>query len=198
MTTIPLPGFQDPVHEAQQTFRALLNALARPGWPQATARVTAPAGLTAACAAACLTLFDLETRVWLQSGIPEAAHAWLRFHTGCQVTQQSQAADFAIIKDAATMPPLDAFRWGTAAYPEASTSLLIQLPALMGPTTVTLQGPGIQGAIALQTPLSQDFWQQWQAMTASYPLGLDVWCLAAQQVVGLPRTVRLTALQEHS
>ncbi|RZM74695.1 phosphonate C-P lyase system protein PhnH [Leptolyngbya iicbica] len=195
--TVQLPGFTDPVHEAQQTFRALLDALARPGLPQAMVAVTAPAGLTPECAAACLTLLDLETTVWLQSGLSEAARAWLLFHTGCRFTEQPQAADFAIIHDAANLPPLDAFGWGTAEYPEASTSLLIQLPALTGPTTVTLQGPGIREAIALQTPLGQPFWQQWQVMTASYPLGLDVWCLADHQVIGLPRTARVTDSQEN-
>jgi len=196
MTSVQLPGFNDAVHEAQRTFRALLDALARPGLVQTTATVTPPAGLAIASAAAGLTLLDLETTMWLQPGTSEAARSWLLFHTGCRFTESPQDADFAIITDLSTMPPLTAFHWGAAEYPEASASLLIQLPALTGPTTVTWQGPGIREAIALQTPLPTGFWQQWQEMTASYPLGLDVWCLADDQVMGLPRTARVTDLQE--
>jgi alpha-D-ribose 1-methylphosphonate 5-triphosphate synthase subunit PhnH len=183
-----LAGFKNPVHDAQQTFRALLDALARPGIAQTTAPVSSPQGLTVGCAAACLTLLDLETVVWLQPGMSEAVRSWLLFHTGCRFTEQPQAADFAIIHDIQTMPRLDQFRWGTAAYPEASTSLLVQLPSLSGEHTVTLQGPGILAAVTLQTSLNQGFWQQWQELTADYPLGLDAWCFVDHQVLGLPRT----------
>lgn len=196
MLTTQLPGFKDTVHDAQQTFRALLDALARPGIRQTTASLTPPEGLNPGCAAACLTLLDLEATVWLQSGISESVRSWLLFHTGCRFTAQPQTADFAVIDQIETMPRLEEFNWGTAAYPEASTSLLIQLPALEGTGSATLQGPGILDTIALQTPLGADFWQQWQAMTANYPLGLDAWCFADRQVLGLPRTARLAGQQE--
>ena len=191
MSTTFLPSFKDPVHDAQQTFRALLDALARPGMCQTTTSVTAPDGLTMSCAAACLTLLDLETSVWLQPGIPEAAKSWLLFHTGCRFTNQPQTADFAVIGDIETMPRLDSFGWGTVEYPEASTSLLLQLPSLQGPHSVTLEGPGILETITFQTSLGQEFWQQWQEMTDEYPLGLDVWLFAENQVLGLPRTARI-------
>ena len=105
MPTTQLPGFKDPVHEAQQTFRALLDALARPGMAQTTAAVTPPAGLTSGCAAACLTLLDLETVVWLQPEISAPAKSWLLFHTGCRFTEQPQSADFALISTIATIAP---------------------------------------------------------------------------------------------
>ncbi|MEM1308714.1 MAG: phosphonate C-P lyase system protein PhnH [Cyanobacteria bacterium P01_H01_bin.153] len=187
-----LPGFQDPVHDAQQTFRALLEALSRPGLPQTTAILTSPEGLLPSCAAAALTLFDLETTVWLQPDLPTAVRDWLLFHTGCPFTSEPQAADFAVIGDLAQMPDLTTFNWGSSEYPEASTSLLLQCGDLSGGPTISLRGPGIMEAIAIALPLSQQFWLQWQAMTASYPLGLDSWCFGHQQVIGLPRTARPT------
>jgi alpha-D-ribose 1-methylphosphonate 5-triphosphate synthase subunit PhnH len=196
MLTTQIPGFKDPVHDAQQTFRTLLDALARPGLSQTSTPVTAPDGLTTGCAAACLTLLDLETSVWLQPGMPAAAKSWLLFHTGCRFTEQPQTADFAVIIDIKTMPRLDSFNWGTAEYPEASTSLLIQLPSLQGQHSVTLEGPGILRATTLQAPLNQDFWQQWQEITANYPLGLDAWLFAENQVLGLPRTTCIVGREE--
>jgi alpha-D-ribose 1-methylphosphonate 5-triphosphate synthase subunit PhnH len=196
MLTTQLPGFKDPVHGSQQTFRALLDALARPGMLQTTAPLTPPEGLSPGGAAACLTLLDLETMVWLQPGIAESVQAWLLFHTGCRFTAQPQTADFAVIDQIETMPRLDDFHWGTAEYPEASTSLLIELPTLEGAGAATLQGPGILDTILIQPPLHSDFWQQWQAMTTHYPLGLDAWCFADRQVLGLPRTAQIAGLQE--
>ncbi|MEO0532386.1 MAG: phosphonate C-P lyase system protein PhnH [Cyanobacteria bacterium P01_A01_bin.123] len=187
-----LPGFKDPVHDAQQTFRALLDALARPGISQATASLTPPQGLIPGCAAACLTLLDLETAVWLQPGLSEAVHSWLLFHTGCRLTTDPQTADFALIWDIATAPSLDQFHQGTPEYPETSTSLLMQLPALHGGISIALQGPGILNAMRLDLPLTVDFWQQWQEMTVGYPLGIDGWCFAENQVLGLPRTACLS------
>ncbi|MEL6400609.1 MAG: phosphonate C-P lyase system protein PhnH [Cyanobacteria bacterium J06626_4] len=190
-----LPGFADPVHDSQQTFRALLDALAQPGLCQTTVAVAPPAGLTPSCAAAALTLLDLETTVWLQPGLPQAVSDWLLFHTGCQFTEAPQAADFALIEQMATAPPLTAFGWGSPEYPEASTSLLVQLPALQGGRPVTLQGPGILAERAIALPVPHDFWSQWQAMTSRYPLGVDSWWLSGDQVLGLPRTTRLQTLE---
>ncbi|MEL6384647.1 MAG: phosphonate C-P lyase system protein PhnH [Cyanobacteria bacterium J06626_18] len=187
-----LPGFPNPVHDAQRTFRALLDALARPGIPQTTATLSPPSPLSPSCAAACLTLLDLETVLWLQPGTLENVRSWLLFHTGCRFTTDSQAADLALIGDIATAPSLDNFQQGTVEYPEASTSLFIQLPALEGGLPMTLQGPGILNAITITLPLPIHFWQHWQAISAGYPLGIDCWCFTDSQVLGLPRTARLT------
>ncbi|MEM8543874.1 MAG: phosphonate C-P lyase system protein PhnH [Cyanobacteria bacterium P01_H01_bin.119] len=189
--TVQLPGFQDAVHHSQHTFRALLNALARPGQIQSTAPLTPPTALAPSIAAASLTLLDLETRLWLQPGLPSESRNWLLFHTGCHFTEDPKQADFALITDLNTAPQLDAFNFGSPEYPEASTSLLIQLSGLSSGNSVRLAGPGIQGAIAVSIPIRSRFWQQWQAMTANYPLGLDIWCFAHNQVLGLPRSSRI-------
>ncbi|MEM6254902.1 MAG: phosphonate C-P lyase system protein PhnH [Cyanobacteria bacterium P01_D01_bin.156] len=187
-----LTGFTDAVHDAQQTFRALLDALARPGIPQTTTvSPTVPDGLMSSCAAACLTLLDLETLVWLQPGLSDDIRSWLGFHTGCRFTSNPDAANFALIWDIVNAPDLQDFSWGSAEYPEASTSLLVQLPRLTGGATVQLQGPGILQNIDVNLPVGARFWQQWEAMTHDYPLGLDCWCFAQGQLIGIPRTSKL-------
>ena len=69
---IKLPGFEDLTHDSQSTFKVLLNALSRPGTiNKITAQLTPPSQLNIACAAASLTLLDIETLVWLQPGLNE-------------------------------------------------------------------------------------------------------------------------------
>lgn len=187
----PLPGFQDAVHDAQTTFRALLEALAHPGYlyPILPSPLTPPTGLTPACAAACLALLDLDTRVWLQPGLD--VEPWLRFHTGCRFTPHPQQADFAVIWDIHRSPDLQTFNSGSAEYPEASTTLLIQVKSWVDGAPVVLQGPGILGEKAIAPQLPVQFWQQWVTNHQAYPLGVDVFLLGATDVMGLPRTTRL-------
>lgn len=193
MVTTTTPGFRDSVHDAQQTFRTLLDALSCPGEVKAIApRLTPPHGLTPACAAACLTLLDLETRVWLQPGLDAAVTAWLIFHTGCRFTPDPQTANFAIAWDLAQLPALDIFNWGTAACPEASTTVLVQVEQLSHGIPVVLTGPGILHERAIAPHLPERFWQQWQHNSQAYPRGIDVFLFDQHCVMGLPRTSTLT------
>lgn len=192
MTTLThLPGFQDSIHDAQQTFRALLDAHARPGTPYAiAANMTTPLGLTPACAAACLTLLDLDVQVWLQPSFAPEVRAWLLFHTGCCFTQQPQEADFAIIQDVATITELSSFNWGTAEEPEASTTLLIQVESWEGGLPVVITGPGILEKQEIAPTIPRHFWDFWAKNYQAYPQGVDVLLFAENTVIGLPRTAK--------
>jgi alpha-D-ribose 1-methylphosphonate 5-triphosphate synthase subunit PhnH len=187
-----LPGFGDPVDDAQQTFRALLNALSHPGRLHTLSTpLTPPGGLTPACGAACLTLLDLETWVWLSPAFQTDVKAWLQFHTGCRFTPDPQSANFAILPDMDAKFSLNHFNMGTAEQPEQSTTLFIQLQTLIGGKPVLLKGPGIQDQQGIDLPLPDDFWQEWQQNTQNYPLGIDIFFVSQNQVMGLPRTTQL-------
>lgn len=189
MKITQLPGFQNRVHDAQQTFRALLKALSHPGTPQPIfAQLQPPQGLTSACAAACLTLLDLETEVWLSPELDLAIQNWLQFHTGCRVSNHPQRANFALIQNTAQMPPLSSFNWGSAEQPERSTTLLIQLEKLDGGQSVELAGPGIAGTQEMTLPIPASFWQMWTENQSSYPLGVDIFFCVDHEVIGLPRS----------
>ena len=195
-----LPGFQDLVHDSQSTFKVLLNALSRPGTiKQISVQLTPPSGLNIACAASCLTLFDLETQVWLQPGLDEEIKSWLLFHTGCGFNEDTNQADFAVIWDIDNMPDLSQFKQGTTVYPEDSTTLLITVETFHGKRSESfremslhqqqiLTGAGINEQITMPINLPDTFWQQWQENHNSYPLGIDVYFFFESQVIGLPRT----------
>ena len=185
-----LPGFPDIVHDSQTTFRALLNALSYPGKPQQiNLKLTPPSNLNIACAAACLTMLDLETQVWLSSDFDRDVKAWLLFHTGCNFTDNPQQADFALIKNINTIPKLSNFDRGTAEEPENSTTLFVQGSDLETGQKVRLTGPGILGETTISIPNLPDFfWSEWETNVNDYPLGVDVFFFAKNTVIGLPRT----------
>lgn len=186
------PGFVDPVLDAQGSFRAILDAMARPGTIHRPAKLPPAAGpLGPAAAAVCLTLMDLDTPVWLD-GAAQPAAAYLGFHCGSPVVADPAAASFAVIADARSVGPLDRFAIGEADYPDRSATLIVQVAALAASGGYRLSGPGIASqARLLVDGLDPAFAGQWQSNTARYPLGVDVIFAAADTVAALPRTTRL-------
>ncbi len=190
------PGFTDPVHDAQGTFRAIMDALARPGQPRPLAPGLAPpAPLTAELAAVALALTDADTPVWLDATLaaePEVA-AYLRFHTGAPLTDDPARAAFALIRDPVRCPPLTGFAPGTPAYPDTATTLVLALETIVAGEGLHLAGPGVNGAtrVAL-APLPEDFVAQRARNRADFPLGVDLILTAPGQVAGLPRSTVVT------
>lgn len=187
------PGLTDEVHHSQAAFRAVLDALARPGQRRAIGPALPGVDLGGAMARLLLTLTDDETPVWWQHPHPGLQH-WLRFHTGAPATLWPGAACFAVFTDTATHLNPNDFAAGSAESPEFSSTLLIELPALAGGLPLAWRGPGIETVqhVALQG-LSADFWRQRQEATSAFPQGIDIVFTCGDEAVGLPRTTRVTA-----
>ncbi len=180
------PGFADPVHDAQASFRAVLQALARPGtlW-----RVAPPADppppLAPAAAAVLLTLVDADAPVHL-AGRFAALAPWVAFHTG-SANAEPGAAAFVLSDALADFATLAA---GTDEVPEASTTLILQVPALDGGPKLTLRGPGIETTRNFAPRgLPADFAARWAANRRLYPRGIDLVLCAGSTVAGLPRSI---------
>ncbi|MBP7649424.1 MAG: phosphonate C-P lyase system protein PhnH, partial [Phenylobacterium sp.] len=78
-------------------------------------------------------------------------------------------------------------------YPDRSTTLVIQLPALEGGAPVVLTGPGIKTEMALALAgLPDGFWAQVQANHEQFQFGLDFIFVAGDRVTALPRSTRVT------
>src|SRR6201995_5547805 len=100
MTTFAeLPaGFADKVLSAQSTFRAVMDAMARPGSIQrVTAQPGTPPGMMRGSAAIALTLFDHDTPIWLDAAMSATSDVarWLKFHASAPVGAASSIASFA-------------------------------------------------------------------------------------------------------
>ena len=187
-------GFADPVFQSQATFRAVAAAMAEPGHAVALAAgLVPPAGLLATTAAVLLTLVDFETTVWLDDRLartPEVAD-WLRFHTGCRITRDTDGADLAVIGEASEMPPFSHFPQGTAEYPDRSATLVVEVEAMTGAAGQLLSGPGIEGTARFAAiRLPDGFWHAWRENHAAFPLGVDLVFCSPDAVAGLPRSTR--------
>jgi len=188
-------GFADPVFASQSVFRAVMDAMARPGTIHTIdAGISPPAPLNAAAAAVALTLADADTPVWLEAEMAknEAVAGWLAFHTGAPLAQMPSDAVFAIASNPAHLPPLTGFALGTQEYPDRSTTVILQMESLSGGPVLKLSGPGIRTTNSIAPrPLPGHFEMQWQAINELYPRGLDLVLAAPDAIACLPRTTRI-------
>jgi alpha-D-ribose 1-methylphosphonate 5-triphosphate synthase subunit PhnH len=197
VTVAELPaGFADKVLSAQSTFRAVMDAMARPGSVQ---RIRAAAGMPTpmmhGTAAIALTLFDHDTPVWLDSAMsatPDVAK-WLKFHTSAPVIADPAASSFAVIGDAHNLPPLDRFALGSNEYPDRSTTVILQVESLGAGRAYELRGPGIDGVATLQATIKPgDLFERLRINEALFPRGIDMVLVADEAIVAIPRTTRVT------
>jgi len=183
------PGFADPVLDAQASFRAILEAMSRPGRIQhIAAPINPPAPLCTAAAAAMLTLADADTPVWLDAGEPVTD--WLRFHCGAPITQDIVTARFVLACGAA--PSLAALDIGTDEDPQLGATLILQVAGLIADEGWHLTGPGIQHEHRLRVlGAPADFVSTWARNQALFPRGVDVLLCAGDSIAALPRSVMI-------
>jgi alpha-D-ribose 1-methylphosphonate 5-triphosphate synthase subunit PhnH len=196
LTTHQIPalaaGLADGVHDSQLAFRAVLDALARPGQARHVGAALPGVTLGGAIARLLLALCDDETPLWWQQADASLQH-WLHFHTGAPLAQAPDAASFALVTDIATAPDLQCFAAGSAESPEFSTTLLVALPTLSGGLETHWRGPGIKDVLCVSLPeLTADFWRQWQTNVAAFPQGVDLVFTCGEWCLGLPRTTRVS------
>jgi alpha-D-ribose 1-methylphosphonate 5-triphosphate synthase subunit PhnH len=186
-------GFDDSVHDSQRVFRALLDAMARPGriaLPPAPPEI--PAALHPATAAICLALLDFETPLWLAGPDIAETRAWLAFHAGCPFAATPDQAAFALVMDAAVLPALGDFALGSDEMPERSTTLLLQVDHLVAGQGKRLSGPGIDGIAHLAVEgVTEAFWTERAAVCELFPRGLDMIFTAGPALAALPRTTQV-------
>jgi alpha-D-ribose 1-methylphosphonate 5-triphosphate synthase subunit PhnH len=184
---IALPGFADPVRDAQATFRAVLDAMARPGrLHDVGLHLTPPAPLDRATAAVLLALLDNETPLWVDPAAA-ASRDWLAFHCGAAIVDAPRTATFAL---ALSLPDFAGLPGGTHEMPESSATLILQVPALGVGTRYRLSGPGLRGPTPLAVSgLPGDFVGIWRENHALYPCGIDVVLCADTTLTALPRSV---------
>lgn len=185
------PGFLDPVREAQAVFRAVLDAMARPGTVHAVAGpLDPPPPLGRAAAAVLLTLADADTPVWLGPGFGSAAE-WLAFHAGVAPAAGPADAAFAV---GGAETELDLFPAGSDVAPQDGATVILMVAALGTGDAFALRGPGVppEGGTLRAEGLPDGFAGAWARNHARFPRGVEVILCAGDRLAALPRSVALT------
>lgn len=192
MTAVLARGFDQPVAEAQATFRAAMQALANPGQPVAfRSQLDTEAPLLANAAALGLALLDFEVTFHLAPSLSAGAvAAYFRFHTGASETKTARDAAFAFLDLGKDALRLADYAQGTPDYPDRSTTLIAL--STSAETGMAIAGPGIKAVGELGVaPLPADFVAQWAANRAGFPLGVDILFVTEEGFIGLPRSTRI-------
>ena len=186
------PGFGDPVHDSQRAFRAILDALSRPGLlARIEAPLSPPPGLGRAAAAAVLALADSDTPLWLEGPAAEASD-WFRFHCGCPLAGGPQDAVFAVVPGERLR--LADFAAGSPEFPERSATVIATVGSLQPLGPWRLSGPGVRREVPIGIEgLPDGFLDDWERNAALYPCGVDLILAAGHLALGLPRSVRIEA-----
>lgn len=196
----PLAAFNN------QTFRILLNSLARPGTiaqlpPPPYADVPLLPAATqpnSYAVAACMSLLDQATSfahalgdTWLAPDEPLTR--WMALRSNAQVVAPS-VADYVILHDLAAAGLLGTLKLGSLTFPEQSCTVFLCVPQLDAQgTTWQLQGPGIATTTTVGLPdVPATLAAMMMATRADFPLGLDIFCIDSHGAcLGLPRTTKL-------
>ena len=185
--SLELPGFADPVLGAQSTFRAVLDAMSRPGLVVRIGEgLTPPAPLNAASAAVLLTLLDADAALYLTPEA-ESAREWLVFHATPRMVESMPEADFAL---ALTMPDLGFLNAGTDDGPEEGATLILQVAGFGVGAPFVFAGPGLPAPRAVRIAgLPVNFAACWAANHRRFPRGVDLILCAGSDLMALPRSL---------
>lgn len=190
----PIHGFHNPPVESSIAFRAILNAMSKPGSVQPILVDLAPVeGINKGTQLAALTLTDHESPVWLDNNLAkQSVIEFLRFHCSAPVSSDLSGIQFAFLSKwhgAASLPP---FPLGTPTFPDRSTTLIIEVESFKKGEGVTLSGPGVKTTENFDAVgLGPDFWSWMQQNNARFPLGMDVILTTDKEIAALPRSVKI-------
>jgi len=190
----PLAGFDNAAFDSSRIFRYALDAMSRPGKiVDIDIPLPSPEGLNSATTAVLLTLADMDTPIWLSPEIKTIqAETHIRFHTGCEITENPERATFAIAPANGDLSFLASLPAGNPEMPHLSTTLILLVDGFEGQTPLQLTGPGIQTTTSLSpTPVSAEFYPWAQANQRLFPCGVDTFFAASSSLAALPRSTRM-------
>lgn len=192
---LPGSGFRDAVFGPQAVFRAVLDAMSRPGRIVAVPEVgvRGPDVVPREVLSILLALCDQDTPIWLDPELrAPVLGRWLAFHANAPVISEPANASFAVLRACSEAPRIEQFQAGDARYPDRSATLIVLCDAFTGGAELRLEGPGIEASARLAPRgLPNSFIDQVCENHALYPRGVDFLLIAEHAVCGLPRSTRI-------
>lgn len=170
----------------QQNYRALLEAMSRPGSVESIQANDTEVTYLAVLA----TLLDGEVSLSDPNGLLSESH-WPLLQAQHAPTDE---ADYILCQG--DQPPTLQPRLGTLPCPEQSATLVIQVESLKtGNLYFQLTGPGIRGNKKISiSGLHPDWLAQREDWICSFPLGVDLILVDETAAMALPRTTKVEVL----
>ena len=192
----------DPVFDAQEHYRLLLDAMARPGKINTLPRLilSVPAGatpnqgpaaqpgsgaLTDAAALVGFALLNADVSFFVDGAGSDVATRYLLVNTSGRPASLEEA-DFVFASGLASAALVEAMKKGSLPYPEEGATLVLSVAALSAEASqgateasqilaLTLQGPGINGKKTFFVRgLSARLLEALQQSNVEFPLGVDL------------------------
>jgi alpha-D-ribose 1-methylphosphonate 5-triphosphate synthase subunit PhnH len=177
--------------ESQQVFRAVLEALSRPGTPMAL-----PPGPLEALAPAVVPIFalaDLSTAVCVLENAGDPWATAVTTATSAPIWPAEMARLVAAVRPVSE-DEVRGFARGCATAPEDAALVALGVRDVHGgPRRWTLSGPGVRGTASIAPQgLPAGFVTARAEAVDAYPAGIDVLLVTDDgRVVGLPRTTAI-------
>jgi phosphonate C-P lyase system protein PhnH len=188
------------VHESQEVFRTLLNALSQPGTIHHLPQTLAHRFIPALAPLAALVSHDVPFSVCGGESVATSI-AVERATFG-----RSVEPEFAVFIAALTghVPDAGSIRRGSAHRPDGGCQISYQISGRLVPGTteesiLSIAGPGVPTVRSLSVEWATDELSSLQSLlkarSDSWPMGFDIWLVDDfGQVVGIPRTSNITGV----
>jgi len=189
-------AFPNAVHDSQTCFRLLLKAMSEPGTQVTLDRCAGFGSLPQAATQLLLALADNSTSIWLSPSLAADRKVIenLNFHISAPIDHQQKAC-FALVSHADLQnqsTDLSQFHMGTEAYPDLSTTVVIETDSFEQGPVITLTGPGIEHQRQIQLgQLSASTQLLLQQHNQHFPLGIDMTFVCGQDVISIARTTNV-------
>ncbi|MFD4404869.1 phosphonate C-P lyase system protein PhnH [Nocardia sp. NPDC058499] len=187
--TVAVLGVPLDARTAQTVYRAVLDALSRPGSVRQLPESLYPAALLPV-----LALADLETGVHV---VEPAGDEWAPLAavaTGAPAREVSEAKYVVVLDPSVAADAVRAATAGTAQSPETGATVVIAVDAVAGGTPVRLAGPGVATETEF-APAGADpaVWAARATRITGFPAGVDLLFVGRDgRLVGVPRTAAVT------
>lgn len=216
----------DPVFDAQEHYRLLLDAMARPGTIRVLPRmpISVPEGLTTAAALIGFALLNADVSFNADGG--ETVTRYLVVNTSARPVDRA-LADFVFADGMSPASLLTGMKTGTLPYPEDGATLILQVKALAAtaegltaegltaegltaegltaegltdPLAIRLQGPGVNGERKLfVSGLNSGLLDALRECNMEFPLGIDlVMTDPGHRIACIPRSSRAKEDNNHA
>ena len=184
----------DRVFDCQKVFKALMNAVARPGQIFTLFEKERPLLAEDFLSAIAMTLVDNRKKYYVEDSEPlnEAIR-----EQSLGVPSAVEQADYLFVPDAENTALerrrvlISGAKTGTLPQPHLSATLFLMVPSFAGGPEFTFSGPGIDGEITVTLPKEALAWiAERQARGCEFPCGFDIFFVSrCGEVMGLPRRV---------